>query len=210
MRGRAGIAVVTVSGRAYYRLVNELKNRKIPFLSLVPGEPIPPSIKVVVTTREEKALINHPQILVYEDEADPSNIVSEALRVMMNKDVYEELVIGVDPGKIFGVAVLADGKVIRREEISSMEKTMDFILTELKRNPSKNRKIRIGRGVPNLAEEIARRLETAISKGVIIEMVDEKGTSTLKNNGFRRKLSDADSAVKIASKKGETHSRGEH
>ena len=66
MRRRAKIAVATVSGKAYYKLVNELKNRDIPFLSLVPGDSIPQSIKVVVTTEKEKPLIDHQRILVYE------------------------------------------------------------------------------------------------------------------------------------------------
>jgi len=208
MRRRAKIAVVTVSGKAYYKLVNELKNRDIPFLSLVPGDPIPQSIKVVVTTEKEKSMINHPRILVYDAENDPSDIISEALRITMNKDLYEELIIGVDPGKTFGVAVLADGRTLRREELPSMEKTIDLILTELRRNPSKIQRIRIGKGLPDLAEEIARRLERSISEKVLIEMVDEGGTSSLKNSGFKKKLSDADSAIRIASKKGEVRLRG--
>ncbi len=208
MRRRAKIAVATVSGKAYYKLVNELKDRDVPFLSLVPGDPIPQSIKVVLTTEKEKPVIDHQRILIYDAEKDPSDIISEALRIVMNKEVYEELVIGVDPGKTFGVAVLADGKTLRREELSTMEKTIDFILTELKRNPSKTQIIRIGKGLPNLAEEIASRLERSIPESVLIEMVDEKGTSSLKNSGFKKKLSDADSAIKIASKKGEIRLRG--
>jgi len=207
MRVRARIAVATVSGKAYYKLVNELKSRNIPFLSLVPGEPIPQSIGVVLTTDSEKSLINHQKVLVYNIEEDPSNVINEALRIITSKNLYEELIIGVDPGKTFGVAVLADGKILRREEFSSIEKAIDMIFVELKNNPSKIQKIRIGKGVPDLAEEIARRLESSLPENIVIEMVDEAGTSTLKNMGFKRKLSDADSAIKIASKKGERRTR---
>jgi len=208
MKVRAKIAVATVSGKAYYKLVNELKSRNIPFLSLVPGEPIPQSVGVVLTTESEKSLINHRQILVYNAEEDPSNVINEALRIIMSKNFYEELIIGVDPGKTFGVAILADGKILRREEFSSMEKAIDIIFVELKNNPSKIQKIRIGKGVPDLAEEIAHRLEVSLPENVVIEMVDETGTSTLKNMGFKRKLSNADSAIKIASKKGEKRLKG--
>jgi hypothetical protein len=207
MRVRARIAVATVSGKAYYKLVNELKSRNIPFLSLVPGEPIPQSIGVVLTTDSEKSLINHQKVLVYNIEEDPSNVINEALRIITSKNLYEELIIGVDPGKTFGVAVLADGKILRRGEFSSIEKAIDMIFVELKNNPSKIQKIRIGKGVPDLAEEIARRLESSLPENIVIEMVDEAGTSTLKNMGFKRKLSDADSAIKIASKKGERRTR---
>lgn len=209
VRRRAAIAVVTVSGRAYYKIVNELKSRDVPFLSIIPGEAIPPSIKVVITTEGERHLINHPNILAYNVEENPSRIVDEALRIASGKETYNELVIGVDPGKVFGVAVLGDGKTLKREEFSSMVKAIDFILTELNRLPSRVRRVRIGMGVPDVAEEIARRLESALPENIVIEMVNEEGTSTSKDVTLaRRKLSDADSAVKIALKRGKERQRG--
>lgn len=199
-RSRAQVAVATVSGRAYYKIVNELKSRDMPFLSLIPGEAVPPSIKVIITTENEASRIDHPRILIYDVKADPSRVVDEALRIIMDKSLYEELIVGIDPGKTFGIAILADGKILRREGGLSMERAIDLILTELGRKPSRARKVRIGRGVPDLAEEIARRLKKALPEGIAIEMVDEGGTSTIKDKGFKRKLSDADSAVRIASK----------
>ena len=47
---KTNIAVVTVSGKAYYLILRELKKRKIPFLSLTPKDSIPFNIKVVITT----------------------------------------------------------------------------------------------------------------------------------------------------------------
>lgn len=209
MRRKATIAVATVSGKAYYKIVNELKNRNVLFLSIVPWETIPSSIKVVITTVEEKNLIKHPNVLVYNVEEDPSKIVDEAIRISSGKEFYEELVIGVDPGKIFGVAVIGDGKTLKRKEFSSMEEAIDFILTEVEREPSKVKRVRIGMGVPEIAEEIARRLDLALPKDAIIEMVSEEGTSTSKDASLaKRKFSDADSAAKIALKRGEVRLRG--
>lgn len=206
---RAAIAVVTVSGRAYYKIVNELKKRDILFLSIVPGEPIPQFIKVVITTEGERSLISHPNILVYKVEDDPARVVDEALRLASGKESYEELVIGIDPGKTFGVAVLGDGRNIKREEFSSMVETVDFVLTELSRVPSKVKRVRIGMGVPEIAEEIARKLDSVLPENIAIEMVSEEGTSTLGPSPLaKRKLSDADSAVRIALKKGRERPRG--
>ncbi len=56
---KAEIAVATISGKAYYLIVSELKKKNIPFLSLTPDESIPTEIKVVITTEKEKRLINH-------------------------------------------------------------------------------------------------------------------------------------------------------
>ncbi len=197
---RSRLAVATVSGKAYYRLVSELKQRKMPFLSLIPGESIPPSIKVVITTDGEKVLIDFPTILVYDVEADPSRTVNEAIRLVQSKETYEEVSIGVDPGKTFGVAVLGDGRILKKEEGLTLEMAVDIILTELKQNPSKSQRVRIGTGIPELAEEIASRLKVALPENTRIEMVSEFGTSTFRGKGFRKKMSDADSAINIAIK----------
>ena len=193
------IAVVTVSGKEYYRLVTELKNRKLFFISLVPGEPIPPSIRVVITTTEEKPLLDHPNVLTYDYTMDPSNFTSEAIRIIRSKGLYEKVIIGVDPGKTFSIAVVADGQSLKTEEGLSLEKTVDTILTELKQNPGKTQKIKIGNGVPELAEELFRRLRRALTENITIEIVGEAGTSTIREKGTRKKLSDADSAKRIAS-----------
>ena len=73
---RAKIAVVTVSGRAYYKLVSELKERRLPFLSILPGKPIPKTVKVVLTTEEEQSVIDHPNILVFNPKNEPEEIVN--------------------------------------------------------------------------------------------------------------------------------------
>jgi len=198
---KAKIAVATVKGRAYYKLVKELKERNLPFLSIVPGEPIPSTIKVVLTTPEETSLIEHVNVLTFHDEMEPSAIVNEAIRIIHGKKVYNELTIGVDPGKTFGVAVLGDGEVLKAEDGLTLERAIDMILTSLKENPSKNQTIRIGGGVTTLAEEIFRRLSRALPDNVSLEIVDEEGTSRLREEGYK-KISDADSAIKIAEKKG--------
>lgn len=208
MRARAVIAVATVSGKAYYKIVSELKSKNIPFLSMVPGEPIPQSVKVVITTESEKHLISHPNVLTYNVDGEASHIVDMALRLSMSKGVYEELIIGIDPGKTFGIAVLADGKTLKKEETTRMERAVDLVLTEITKSPSKIKRVRIGMGVPEIAEELARRLESSLPRDVIIEMVGEEGTSVAKSIELRRKLKDADSAVRIALKEGERRARG--
>ena len=49
------VAVATLSGSAYYGLVEELKKRDIAFISLNPNSKIPIHINLVLTTSEEQA-----------------------------------------------------------------------------------------------------------------------------------------------------------
>jgi len=197
---RTKIAVATVSGKAYYWLVNELNKRKIPFLSLIPGEIIPPSIKVVITTKDERKLVDHPSVLIYNPEEEPSAIIDEVIRIIKNKKTYEELIIGIDPGKTFGVAVLGDGNILEKKEQLTLEMAIDSVLTAINRHPARVRKIKIGDGMPEIAEEIASRLEISIPKDTTIEIVSEAGTSNIKAKGSWKKISDADAAVNIARK----------
>ena len=197
---RQKIAVATVSGKAYYWLVNELNKRRIPFLSVVPGESIPPSIKVVITTKEEREQIDHPSVLIYDPEEKPSAIIDEAVRIIKGKKIYEELVVGIDPGKSFGVAVLGDGNVLEKKERLTLEMAIDMALTALRRHPARMRRIKIGDGVPEMAEEVASRLQIAVPEDTVIEIVSEAGTSSVKGKGSGKKISDADAAINIARK----------
>lgn len=198
---RTKIAVATVSGRAYYKLVRELKERGLPFLSLVPGEAIPSTVKVVVTTEDEKTQIEHPNVVIFYDNNNPKTAINEAHRIASDKEVYQEVAIGVDPGKTFGIAILCDGSVSRTEEGLSLEETVDTILSALEENPANLYSVKIGDGVPELAEELVRRIRRGLPDEVGVEIVSEKGTSHGGMGSLGRRLSDADSAVLIARKK---------
>jgi hypothetical protein len=201
------IAVATVSGKAYYLLVNELKQRKLPFLSCVPDKLIPLSIQVVITTEAERLTVKYPNVLVYNPENEPSETIDEAIRIIQSKEAYKEVTVGIDPGKNFGVAVLGDGRILKKTQSFSLEKAVDTVLMDIKKNPAQRRLVKIGNGIPELAEEIASRLNTTLPDDVSIELVSEVGTSILKSDGSKRKATDADSAIEIARKNGQIKTR---
>lgn len=78
---------------------------------------------------------------------------------------------------------------------------------EIKKNPAQRRHVKVGNGIPELAEEITSRLNTALPDDVSIELVSEVGTSILKSDGSKRKATDADSAIEIARKNGQIKTR---
>jgi hypothetical protein len=208
---KADIAVATVSGKAYYMIVSELRKRNIPFLSLKPNEPIPIEIKVVITTEKEKHLINHEKVLLYKDGADIEAMINNALQTAQGKESYEKLVIGVDPGEALGLAVLADGKVIKTENCFSVEETLERImeiLRSLKSTPIAAVSVKIGDGVPAYKERILHALDDMLPQNVVLKSVGEAGTSRLIDEGkHRRGLRDIASAIKIAGRNGHTFQR---
>lgn len=62
------VAVATIQGKAYFLIVNQLREQNIPFISLVPGQSVPAKMKLVITTEQEKHLVNHEKILVFHSE----------------------------------------------------------------------------------------------------------------------------------------------
>jgi hypothetical protein len=202
------IAVATLSGKAYYKLVKELKQRKIPFLSLIPRDHVPLNIKVVMTTKEEQHLIKHPNILVFEDEMAPTTVVDEAIRVAQGKRDYDRVIIGIDPGKTFGVAITADGKVLETVTCSSLEETVNTVLESLNRTPATVNVVKIGNGAPIYAEKLIHLLNMSLPKRVVIKIVSEAGTSHfMRETTHLRGSRDMMSAIKIAERNGQIFSR---
>jgi len=208
---KAKIAVATVSGKAYYLIVNELKRKNIPFISLTPNNIIPIEIKVVITTKEEQHLIDHEKFLVYHDGVEPEALINEALQIIQGKEYYEKIVIGVDPGEVFGVAVLADGKVIETGNCFSVEETLDKIkkiLRNLEKIPITSVSVKVGNGVPAYNEKLLRVLDNALPSNVMLESVSEAGTNRyLSETKHRRGLRDIASAIRIAGRNGQTFPR---
>jgi len=208
---KAKIAVATVSGKTYYLIVNELKRKNIPFISLTPNDIIPIEIKVAITTKEEQHLIDHEKILVYEDGIEPEALINEALQIVQGKEYYEKIVIGVDPGEVFGVAVLADGKVIETGNCFSIEETLDKIknvLRNLEKIPVTSVSVKVGNGVLAYKENLLQVLDNELPPNVMLESVSEAGTDRyLNETKHRRGLRDIVSAIRIAGRNGYTFPR---
>ena len=205
---KAKIALVTVSGRAYYKLVNELKRKGVPFWSLKPWNSVPLDAKVVITTNEERHYVTHPNVLIFDYESDPEMVVNEAIRIAQGKLSYEKVVIGVDPGKTYGVAVLGDNNVLKTTNCSSLEETISTILEGLGRVPAAVSVVKVGNGAPSYAKELPHSLDKALPEDVAIEIVSEAGTSRFMNKtAHRRGLRNVMSAIEIAGRKGKVFPR---
>jgi hypothetical protein len=198
------VAVATVKGKAYFLIVNDLREKHIPFVSLVPGEPLPSEVKVVITTERESHLIKHERILIFHDESELDTLVNEVKRILLGKEAYEKIVAGIDPGEAIGLAVIADGKVIEEnncfntnELISSivkMVRNVNFSVTSVS--------VKIGNGVP-VYKEILENLDNALPPQVALEVVSEAGTNRpLNENKRSRKIRHISSAIHITARTG--------
>ena len=202
------IAVATVHGRAYYKLVTELQRRRLPFLSLKPWDTVPIGIKVVITTEDESSQISHPEIVVFGPESNPEHAVDKTLLTIQGKQGYEKVVVGVDPGKTYGIAVLGDNKILATLAASNNTEASRFVVESLKRFPAEVRVVRVGNGPAEYTKSLLDSLDKNLSEETVMEIVSEAGTSRLTNKSVnRRVLKDTVSAIKIAGRNGRMFSR---
>lgn len=205
------VAVATVQGKAYFLIVNALREQNIPFISVVPGEPVPYRVKLMVTTEKEKNKVNYDKILIFHGELELENLISDIKATLLGKEAFEKIIIGIDPGEAIGVAVLADGKVIEEgncynshEMVNSILKVLkpvNFSITEVV--------VKIGNGVP-VYRELLKDLDDALPSKVVIEVVGEAGTNLpLKEHRRSRKIRHISSAIRIAGRIGHLYARRE-
>lgn len=201
---KAEVGVATIQGKAYFLIVQKLKERSIPFLSLIPGETVPTEVKVVITTEKEKHLVNHERILVYNDETEPDNAANDIRKILEGKESYERIVIGIDPGEVFGLAIIADGKVNETKNCFSIHEALNKVTSIIQDVDfgSTSVTIKIGNGVPTY-KELVQEFDLALPTEVVLKVVSEAGTShPLNHNKHRRVLKDIASAICIAGRAG--------
>ncbi len=203
------VAIATVSGKAYFLIVNELRERNMDFLSIVPGSSVPAEAKVVITTEKEKHMINHEKILIYNDDETPTNVVNEAVKVLQGKRFYEKIVVGIDPGEVFGLAVVADGKVNATGNCFSVQEVVDKVKNIIKDFDVSSTvvSVKIGNGVTTY-KTLVEALDAELPPEVVLEVVSEAGTDRhIDEKKHRRGLRDIVSATRIAGRVGRVYSR---
>ncbi len=203
------VAVATVQGKTYFLIVNKLREQNIPFISLVPGEPVPPKIMVVISSEQEKHLINHQKILVLQGEGELESLIGHVKVLLLGKEAYKKIVVGIDPGVAVGLVTLADGKVIEQGNCFSNKEIIDSILKITKNIDLAVTRVsvKIGNGVP-VYKEMLEDLDQALPPQVVLEVVSEAGTNKpLKENKRSRGVRHIASAKRIAGRIGNIYPR---
>lgn len=204
----AKIAVATVSGKAYYMLVDRLKACKVDFLSLTPYDEVPLNIEVVITTPAESKYVKHPKVLIYEENTDPATVVDEAVKLVKGRKGFETIIVGVDPGKTFGIAVLSNRNVLETLTCESAEEAVDAAVEIFSKNQAAVRVMKVGSWSQSHTAELLPKLDLALPQDVTIEIVREAGTSHfIGQTKHTRKARHTMAAIKIAERRGHVYKR---
>ncbi len=179
MRHRS-VALVTRDPALYGELAGFLRERRLPSVSLLPGQRIPDRVAVVLTSSEEAREISHPHVLVVAEDGDRRALgaaVEHALEVGRPEG---DLVVGIDSGPRPGYAIFVGDTCIGEGILDSPEAAGAFSSHLRHRFASRHVLFRVGAGDPPRRNRIVNSL---LAHHRSVELVDEQGTTP---RGHRR------------------------
>ena len=186
------IGVYTKNFSLYYDILKVLRKRKIAYVSLSSLDHIPKKIGVLLTSNSELHDAKTQKAIAVDAYDTAEHAVDLALQMLIGKDIYTKVYIGIDPGEHTGIAVVGDQILLQKTIIDDTEKVKNIVKRILKEYPATQTIIRIGHGSIITRNRIINSL---ISLGVPIEIVDETKTSSQKTIRPKR---DSEAAAAIA------------
>jgi len=190
------LGVYTKDFSLYHDLLKVLKIRKIPYVSLSSIDHIPCRIGVILTSHSELHDIKSQKTIAADVYDTIDHAVDLALQMLLGKELYSKVFIGVDPGEQPGVAVVGDDILLQKTNVESPEKVADIIQRFLKEYPANESLIRIGHGSVITRNRIINSL---IPLEVPIEIVDEANTTSSKQANRPEKDSEAAASIALLS-----------
>jgi len=201
MREQLTIAVATLSGFVYYEFAKELKRRNIYFISLNPNSEVPIHVNLVLTTKEEQHLLDHQNVVTYDDSTDIAEVVDQALWTAHGTLKTRRLVIGIDPGKSWGLSAIADERLLQSSRYMSMSEVENQIQRLIGNVKAEKYVVKVGNGSEPFHSQLIFKLDGLLPEDTIIESVREEGTSSDVIRGHSRQI-DALSAEQICFRRG--------
>lgn len=194
MRTRS-VALVTRDPALYLELAGFLRERRLPSVSLLPGERIPDRVAIVLTSSSERPLISHPNVVAVEGDGDRRALGAAVEHALGGPTPEGDLVVGVDPGPRPGYAIFVGDCCLGEGTLDTPEAAGPLATHLRQAFPSRHLLFRVGAGDPPARNRIVNAL---LEHRRAVELVSEHGTTP---RGHRRPR-DAAAARSIAAGRG--------
>lgn len=177
----------------YHSIIEEARSRRLNLIVLTPSQPIPANVGVIITTEGESEDIDFSRDrIVIADK--PQATLDKAVSLLFGED-FEQVIIGIDPGKYPGMAVLGNNKTISVHHVSVGE-VCPLIKRIMREHENKKLTVRIGHGARLIRSQLINGI---LDLGLAVEMVDETGTTPHLGKGVHGQvISDIIAAINIA------------
>ena len=118
------IGIYTKNFSLYHDLLKVLKRRRIPYVSLLSINNIPRRIGVVLTSHNELHDLKTQKGLAADVYDSIDHAVDIALQILIGKELYSKVYIGIDPGEKPGIAVVGDDLLLQKTHVKSPEENI--------------------------------------------------------------------------------------
>jgi hypothetical protein len=184
------IGIYTKNFCLYHDLVSHLKNRHISYVSLNSVNHIPNQIGVILTSHYELHDFRQKNVIAADAYESTDEAIDKAIHLLIGKDLYQKVFIGIDPGEKPGIAIVGDNHLLHTKQVESPDQVMKTIKRFISEYPSHEYIIRIGHGSILIRNRIINSL---IPLNVPIEIVNESKTSSHKTQRIKRDMKAATS-----------------
>jgi hypothetical protein len=187
------LGVYTKDFALYYDLLKVLRRRKITYVSLKSIQHIPSKIGVILTSNNELHDVKSQKVIAADAYDSLDHAVDLALQMLIGKDLYSQVYIGIDPGDKPGVAIVGDDVLLQKTFVENPAEVVKIVKRFLKEYPAMHTLIRIGHGSITTRNRIINSL---ILLNIPIEIVNE--TQTTASQQTTRAERDSEAAASIA------------
>jgi len=169
---------VTPNARSYYELLSFISD-------LLIRNPNPNlrkllKLKVKVTTEKYISISAIPWMKIFRlnDGMDPFEAYFKIYLFSKGKKEFKNLLIGIDPGRRMGLAVIGDGEILDLRIFHETREIVEYLRELTRKCPARKYYVRVGNGV--MGDEVANALDLVLGGrgNVKIHLVDEERSSS--------------------------------
>ena len=168
------MGLATLDAPLYEELAGELRERRVPTQSILPGQRIPDCVAVVLTSPKEAERLAHPKVIAVSPGADRAALWAVVQQALHPSDPTAEIVLGLDPGPRPGYAVLSEGRSLAEGVLAAPEEAANLARHVHHRFSTRPLRIRVGSG-DRLSRD--RILASLAPLRKVVEVVDEHSTT---------------------------------
>ncbi len=197
------VTIVTKNFRFLFTINEILSNiAEVRTNHILPNEPIPDNTEVIITTETEKRLVNGKKVFIPKA-FNRYYLYSNIYLKSQKNQIFNSTVIGIDPGKTTGLAIVAEENIIiGTGEYFTAVDVVKEVISAFFNIETKEFTIKIGAGGGDIRDEIVKRLKGIFHDKSTINVVKEDHTS--KDNiklGSSKFSKNIKSAILIAKRK---------
>ena len=153
--------------------IKEIKTNHI-----LPRDSIPTNTDIVITTEIEKQIFKKEKIFIPKA-FNRYYLYSNLILLKNDKKTFKSVIIGIDPGKTTGLAVVANDDILLGvDELFSAVDTVKEVIKIFFNVEAEEFILKVGEGGGNIKKEIVKRIEQIFHEKIILEVVKEDFTTS--------------------------------